>query len=134
MNSHIGAARLARQRLNEFLAAQPEEAQRLARSLRALVLRCIPGASEDVRFNSLCYFHPDAEYGAVGGNICLIEARAGRVVLSFIHGAVLSDPDRLLGGRGKSKRSVPITSAAMLRSPALASLIRAAAAREYNHR
>jgi hypothetical protein len=94
-----------------------------------MVFRVAPGASEAVRFNCICYFEAGKHFGAIGGNICMIEAKGDGVRLSFIHGAVLKDPMGLLRGAGKHKRYVEVTSAAVARSEAIALLVRGAARR-----
>jgi hypothetical protein len=38
-----------------------------------------PSASEAVKFNGLSYFHDDAPYRSIGGNICVIEIRDAKV-------------------------------------------------------
>ena len=110
-----------------FLAEQPSQQRRLVLSVRRLIQRCAPGAAEAVRFHSLCYFSPSEPYGAIGGNICMIEADDRGVRLSFIHGASLADPHAILRGTAKAKRFVAIHSAADVRRSEVADLIRAAA-------
>lgn len=119
--------RLSARQLADHLVLQPEDVRKLVLSLRRTVLRAAPTATEAVKFRALCYYHPDAWFGSIGGHICFIEARAGRVSLSFIHGAALPDPEELLQGKGKAKRHVPIGDARAAADPAIAALIRASA-------
>lgn len=119
--------RLSARQLADHLVLQPADVRKLVLALRRTVLRAAPTAAEAVKFRALCYYHPDAWFGSIGGHICVIEARAGRVTLSFIHGAALPDPKGLLRGNGKSKRHVPIGDPRTAADPAIAALIRASA-------
>jgi hypothetical protein len=122
--------RLTRAQLADHLFDQPAAIRRVALALRATVLKAAPAAAEAIKFRVLCYYHDDAFFKSIGGNICMIELRSGRkpgVMLSFIHGALLADPDRLLQGRAKFKRSLPIPDAKAAADPRIAALIRAAA-------
>jgi len=101
--------------------------RRLVLALRRAVLAAAPEAAEAIKFHVLCYYRPGAWFGSIGGNICMIEARRGRVFLSFIHGAPLRDPHGLLVGKGKSKRFVPIPDARAAADIRIAALVRAAA-------
>ena len=101
-------ARLSPARLADHLALETAETRRLVRRLRRMVLAAAPTAAEGIRFNCLCYYDVAAPFGAIGGNICMIEARQGKVSLSFLHGAEMHDPHRLLSGKGKAKRRVPV--------------------------
>jgi hypothetical protein len=58
----------------------------------------------------------------------MISVRGDCVYLSFIHGALLPDPDGLLQGTAKAKRLVEIRTSADIRRAAFAHLIRAAVA------
>jgi hypothetical protein len=119
---------LSEAELSEHLAAATPSERRVMLALRRMVLRAAPGAAEAVKFGSLCYYHPDADLGSIGGNICMIEVRDGAVALSFIHGARLEDPDGLLQGEGKAKRFVPVDGIQAAADPRLVALVRAAAA------
>jgi hypothetical protein len=113
--------------LRDLLVLEAADVRRLVLALRQVVLRTVPGAAEAVKFRCLCYYEPQAWFGSIGGNICMIEAKRGRVELSFIRGVGLPDPAGLLRGNGKFKRRVPVGSAAEARDPRLARLVRAAA-------
>lgn len=125
----MSLARLKSVDLDEFLANEPQTVRKLVLRLRRMVLAAAPHAAEDIKFNSLSYYHADVPFGSIGGNICMIEARRGKVVLSFIHGAGLPDPHKLLRGRGKAKRFIPIASEASADDPRVIALVNAAAAR-----
>lgn len=120
--------RLASAELSGRLATEPPGVAQLVRMLRRVVLTTVPNAEEGIRFGCLCYFHGGTAYEAIGGNVCLIEVRQGKVRLSFIHGAALPDPHGLLRGSGKSKRFVLMENQKMAGDPRIADLIRAAGA------
>jgi hypothetical protein len=120
--------RLSAAALADHLILESVQVRRVARALRGAVLRAAPTAAEAIKFRALCYFHADAWFGAIGGNICMIEVKRGSVLLSFVHGAGLPDPGGLLRGGGKAKRFVPVPDAELARSPAIRALVRAAAA------
>ena len=120
-------ARLTAAQFADHLALKPPAVRQLLRKVRYVVLKTVPRAAESVKFGCLCYYYPDLPFGAIGGNICLIEVRRGAVALSFIHGARLPDPHRLLKGRGKAKRFISIAHLHLVANPHLIELIRAAA-------
>ncbi|MGE0480022.1 MAG: DUF1801 domain-containing protein [Phycisphaerae bacterium] len=122
--------RLSDDELSAYLAACPGEAAALVLEMRHVVLTTAPQVTEAIRFGTLCYFKSDHEYGAIGGNVCMIDGRGGGVTLAFLHGAALPDPAGLLRGRAKAKRSVPIRTEHDARRPEISELIRAAAGYE----
>jgi hypothetical protein len=124
-----GVARLSRAELRDWLAFADAPSRRIALELRKMVLRTVPRAAEGMKFRCPCYWKAGAFFGSIGGNICVIEVKRGRVALSFILGAGLPDPAGLLRGKAKAKRSVPVESVEEARDPRLAKLVRAAARR-----
>ncbi len=94
---------------------------------RDLVLDVAPALDETIAFHALCYYRGGIPYGVIGGNVCLIAEKRGRLQLSFLHGAFLDDPTGLLTGSAKSKRAFEVRDAGDLANPALVGLIRAAA-------
>lgn len=122
--------RLTRTQLADHFCLESPATRRLALLLRRRVLRVAPAAAEAVKFRALCYFHADAYFGSIGGNICMIElprsAKRG-LTLSFIHGALLPDPHHLLQGTSKSKRFISIPDAQTAADPRISALIGAAA-------
>lgn len=120
--------RLSPAEINDHLAAERGNVGGVVRRLRRMVLDAVPDACEGIRFGALSYFRAEAPYGSIGGNICMIEIRRGKVVLSFIHGASLPDPDGLLQGAGKAKRFVPVASRDAADDPRLIALVQAAGA------
>lgn len=126
--------RLSARELSLHLGLESSETVRLVKKLRATVLKLAPQAAEAIRFGVLWYYHPDAWFGSIGGNICTIEVKdrparegGGRGVdLAFVHGHALPDPAGLLRGKGKVKRRTAIPGAAAAASPEVAALICAA--------
>lgn len=106
---------------------QPPATRRIVEALRATVLAAAPKAAEAFKFRVLCYFHDDAYFGSIGGNICMIEVKRGEVFLSFIHGSLLPDPRGLLLGKGKFKRFVRIPDQQTAASAPIKQLVLAAA-------
>ncbi|KAA0215553.1 MAG: DUF1801 domain-containing protein [Leptolyngbya sp. PLA3] len=102
------------------------ETRELILALRDLVLDAAPGVAEAIRYNALNYFLDGVCLGCIGGNVCIIDCRRGRVQLGFMHGAGLPDPADLLQGRGKHQRDMPPTSVGSVRTPALRRLIESA--------
>lgn len=121
-------ARLSRPDLSLHLAGEPANARRTVLTLRRAVLGTAPKASEALKFHVLCYYHADAYFGAIGGNICMIEVRKARVLLSFIHGSLLEDPGSRLTGTGKFKRFIHVEFPEAAEDPALRALVQQAAA------
>lgn len=124
------AERLHPSQVQGLVASWPDDLRDLALEARERVLEIGPALSETVAFGALCYFKPDAPYGVIGGNVCLVEARGDHVELAFLHGAALPDPTGLLHGTGKAKRRLDVRTPDDLRRPAVADLIRAAIAHE----
>ncbi len=112
--------------LADHLDAFSSETRELMLALRALVLAAAPGVAEAIRYKALNYFLDGVCYRCIGGNVCIIDHRRGGVLLGFMHGVTLPDPAKLLQGKGKHKRDVPITSLGDVRKPALRRLIESA--------
>jgi hypothetical protein len=98
----------------------------LVLELRDFVLKNAPEVEEAIKFHSLCYYKPDQPYGAIGGSVCMITPREECVLLSFIHGAALPDPEGLLQGHAKAKRYIAIHRRTELSRPAIRRFLRAA--------
>lgn len=111
-----------------FLESLPSELRPLARSASRLVRSTVPDADEGIRFGALCWFREGAPFGSIGGNVGMLEAKSGTLRLSFIQGAGLADPGRLLRGSGKAKRFVELTPE-LLADAKLRGLISASASR-----
>ncbi len=109
----------------EYLAVLPPEARRIVREVRRLVKTVAPAATETVLWGGLSYHLPFLG-GRVSGAVCQIGVRGGRVVVGFIHGVLLPDPEHRLRGSGKSKRFVDVESMGTAERRALAALVRSA--------
>jgi hypothetical protein len=105
----------------------PSDLRATVEALRRVIHRVTPGSVETALWDGLSYHRPEVG-GRVKGATCFISWKKGCVRLEFIHGARLSDPARLLRGAAVSKRHVAIASPADARRPAIARLIRDAAA------
>jgi hypothetical protein len=113
--------------LNDFLASCPPQVNELALALRALILRVLPSAVEQVDPPSkIIAYRTDRTYA---GLICAIAPYKAHVNLMFAQGASLTDPEHLLKGTGKRARHVRITERASIENPALRTLFETAAAR-----
>ncbi len=121
--------RLSADQLRDHLLLETVQTRRLVRHLRQVVLRAAPQAAEAIKFGALSYFHAEAPFGSIGGNICMIDVKRGKVTLGFILGADLADPHGLLQGGGKSKRFVPIADLQSASDPRLVDLIQDSAER-----
>ena len=126
----MAGERLTVDEIARLMRDWPGELCDLAIELRDFVLEVAPEAAEKVAFHSLCYYKPNQPYGVIGGNICMVGVRDDYVVLGFIHGAFLPDPQQLLMGKGKSSRHVAIRDPSDIRRAPLRKLIRAAVAYE----
>jgi len=119
--------RLGHADLEAHLDGHPSDIREIVLALREVVLAAAPDAAEAVKFGCLSYHRVGAWLGSIGGNVCMIEVCRGEIWLSFIRGAGLPDPARLLVGEGKFKRFVAIPSPAAVRRRAVRDLIAASA-------
>lgn len=122
--------RLSKAALHEHLRAESPAVRRTVLALRKAILAAAPQAAEGIKFHVLAYYHDDAFFKSIGGNICMIEVKNGKVILSFIRGAGLPDPAGLMYGSGKLKRFVDVPDVSFAAGDEVAALIRAAAAQE----
>ena len=122
--------RLGGSEIAKVLEGWPDEACDLALELRDFVLKTAPEVAEKVAFHSLCYYKPGQPYGVIGGNVCMIGMRGDCLTLSFIHGAFLPDPDKLLQGKGKASRHIEVGQQNDIKRQAFKKLIRAAVAHQ----
>lgn len=106
--------------IEEFFDSLSNAVEPLARSLRALIRRAIPEASESIKWGMPVY--------ETGRLVCAIRPAADYVALQFYGmGTSLSDPDGLLEGNGKRMRHVKIRSQADIRNDLFTRWIRQAA-------
>jgi hypothetical protein len=93
--------------VEELLAAHTDDVAAAARRLREVILEAHPQLIERVRlgWHSVNYADPAA------GFVCAVFPLADRVQLVFERGAQLPDPDGLLGGSGRTVRTLEFASA-----------------------
>jgi hypothetical protein len=124
------ARRLREDEIAGVLCGLSDDLNEMAMELRELVLSVGPQLDEDLAFHALCYTTPNRPYGIIGGNVCMIGSKRGRLHLSFIHGVGLPDPHRLLRGKGKAKRHIEWKGGEGIRADLLEPLVRAAIAQD----
>jgi len=122
--------RLREDEVASVLCGLSDELSDMALELRRLVLAIGPQLDESIAFHALCYSVPGRPYGAIGGNVCMIEIKRGCLRLGFLHGNRLPDPLGLLQGSGKAKRQIEWPLSRELRPEQLEPLIRAAIAND----
>jgi hypothetical protein len=111
-----------RDSVEELLAHCAPPVRRLVEAARRRVLAAVPGATERLR----------AGWGLLGYDapryFAFVAPMPDHVRIGFERGAWLADPAGLLRGEGRQVRHVEIRRATDLRAPALAALLREAAA------
>lgn len=113
--------------LREKLADRSPELVELSLRARAVLREEAPEANEllyDTHAVSLV-FVPTLKLKHAFAHLAVYAKKAN---LGFNHGVMLPDPSGMLQGKGASIRHVPLTSAALLDSPDVRALIRAAIA------
>jgi hypothetical protein len=110
-----------------FIARFDPEVAALFRNCRQELRRQLPTAVELVYDNYNFFVIGYASTDKASDCIVSLTAAANGVGLSFYYGARLKDPARLLQGTGKQNRYIRLPMASVLRTPAVESLIRAAA-------
>ena len=113
--------------VSKFLSSYPPQVQEIGLALRALILRVLPSAIEQVVLPSKIIAYG---YGRTyTGLICAIAPYSAHVTLMFDQGASLPDPGHLLKCTGKRARHARITEHASIENPALRTLFETASAR-----
>ena len=108
-----------------FLGGRDRQTAGLARRLRTLLRRNLPGAIET----------SDKENWGIGrgtgyrDTLFVISPQKGYVNLGFYGGAALPDPDELLEGAGKRHRHLKVRTQSQIRDPRVIRLIQAAVRR-----
>ena len=93
--------------VDELLAAHRDAVAATARRLREVILEGQPQLTERVRHG----WHSINYSDAAAGFVCAVFPQADRVQLVFERGALLPDPDGLLGGSGRTVRTLDFSSA-----------------------
>ena len=119
--------RLPYQVIERFLQYKPQVLQDLLLEARSLVFKAAPQATEHIAWGGLIYHDADIG-GPVKGAICDLSIQRDHLHVGFIHGAFLPDPENLLHGDRKSKRSLTIDSFDTAPWQAFEALVAAAAA------
>ncbi len=113
--------------LERYLQFKPQELQDLLFEARSVIFKAAPQATEHIAWGGFLYH--DAEIGGpVKGAICDLSIEGDHLHVGFIHGAFLPDPENLLQGARKSKRSLTMDSFETAPWPAFEALVAAAAA------
>jgi len=92
----------------------------VAKTVRALVKKTAAGCEEYVSPWKTPAFDSN-------GPLCVYLVQKEHVALAFLRGAVLSDPEKLLEGKGKGVRNVKLRSLADVKRPGVKKLIAEAA-------
>jgi hypothetical protein len=114
------------QQLNSFIARFDPPIARLARSALARLRSLARGASEMVYDNAYALVIGFAPNDRPSDAIFSIAVFPKKVVLCFIWGATLPDPDNILKGGGNQVRNIHLESARTLDDPRVLTLIRLA--------
>lgn len=123
----VSSASTAKQ-LATFIARFDPKVASAIRKCRAQLRRLLPTAIELVYDNYNFFVIGYAATERASDCIVSIAAASNGVGLSFYHGASLPDPKKLLLGAGKQNRFVRLPTPAILKAPAVLTLIRAAVA------
>jgi hypothetical protein len=114
--------------LTGFIAKFEPATAKLIRECRAEMRKLVPTANELVYDNYNFFVIGYATTERASNCVLSIAAAANGIILSFYHGATLSDPKHLLLGSGKQNRFVRLPSVKTLRLPGVLALIKTAAA------
>ena len=118
----------AEAQLAGFIAKFDPKDQALIRAVRKTMRKRLPTANELIWDNYNFFVIGYSPTERPSDAPLSIAARAGGLGLCFIHGAKLSDPDKILQGSGKQTRFVRLESARTLARPEIEALIAAALA------
>ena len=88
----------------------------VAKAVRALITKAAAGCEEYVSPWKTPAFD-------LNGPLCVFVLQKEHVLLAFLRGAVLSDPEGLLEGKGKGVRNVKLRTPEDVKQPALKKLI-----------
>lgn len=118
----------AGKQLATFIAKFDPKVAKHIRACRIEVRKLLPGAIELVYDNYNFFVIGYGPTARASDAILSIAAAANGVGLSFLHGASLPDPKKLLLGSGKQNRFIRLPTTEPLRSPDVLNLINAAVA------
>jgi hypothetical protein len=106
--------------IDEYVARKDPRLGGVAKGLRRLLKKTVPGIRESVNPWKFPTFESN-------GPMCFFTVGKNHVTFGFLRGTALPDPANLLEGTGKNLRHVKVRVSEDLRQPALERLIRAAA-------
>ncbi len=110
----------AKKWIDAYLEKKPAEHAAVAKALRKLVKKTVPGIKESVNPWKIPTFESN-------GPMCFFMVGKNHVTFGFLRGTSLPDPARLLEGTGRKLRHVKLRTAEDLQKPALKKLVAAAA-------
>ena len=123
MSSPIVARAAPERQLEKFVGKFDPGVAQLVRSARTALRKRMPGAIEQIydNYNFLAIGFCTTERTSD----CVVSLAAGAkgIVLSFYHGAGLSDPHKILLGSGKQNRFIWLEDAKTLAQPAIKQLM-----------
>jgi hypothetical protein len=109
---------------DDLVAGYSPPIRDILQELRAVIKENMPDAKEIVYHDALGHTLTDGPRG----RILYVAPMADYVNLGFMFGGHLDDPEKLLEGKGARMRHIKVRSVEEARNPALAKLVKAAAA------
>ena len=105
---------------DRYLADQRPKNQTIIKALRKMVKRLAPHLDESVKWGNGCW---------VKGKdpVCYVYSDTDYVQFGFFRGSALSDPGKLLEGKGKFVRHVKVRRASAIDERAIGALLKQAA-------
>ncbi len=88
--------------VEQYIAERTAPIRTVLEALRLLLKSTLPGSTEGMKWGAPIYGDPD------GRPLVYLYGGKDHVNLGFLRGAELDDPDELLGGSGKSTRTLKI--------------------------
>ena len=117
--------RLSTHEVLKFLSHYPIEIQEIFLGVRDVVFKEVPSAWEKFKMTGIAYFLEE-DSTPLKGMICHMVPLADCVQIGFIFGAFMPDPQGLLEGEQKAKRTAYVRDYGQVPWKALEDLIKAA--------
>jgi hypothetical protein len=105
---------------DHYLADQSTSNQIVIRALRKFVKRVAPALSESVKWGNGCWIGEK-------GPVAYVYSDTGYVQFGFFRGASLTDPKKLLEGKGAYVRHIKVRAASDINERAFSALLKQAA-------
>lgn len=102
-----------------YLADQPAKNKTIIRALRKLVAKTAPKLEESVKWGNGCWLKGNVP-------VAYVYSDTGYVQFGFLLGSKLSDPKKLLNGKGAHVRHIKVHSTADIDAPTFAKYLREA--------